>query len=126
MCILLVEDEVLIRFILAEALAQEGFEVREAADGDQASALIAETPDGFSLLVTDIYMPGRLDGVGVARLFRARHPGVPVIYTTGRGVLLNGVGSLGDKDVLIRKPFAPTELLAVVRRLLGVGGDDVR
>lgn len=71
MCILLVEDEWLIRAPVAEELAEVGFEVCEAGSGDQVSALIAETPTPYSLLVTDIHMPGRLDGIGVARLLRA-------------------------------------------------------
>lgn len=124
MCILLVEDEFLIRLIVAEELVESGFEVHEAENGDQAAALIAEAgPDAFRLLVTDVHMPGSLDGIGVARLLRDRYPDIPVIYMTGRPGVLNGVGRLGSKDVLVAKPFIPSELLAVVRRLLDGGKD---
>lgn len=126
MCILLVEDEWLIRAMVAEELAESGFEVREAESGDQASALIAETPTDFDLLVTDIHMPGRLDGIEVARLLRARCPDLPVIYMTGRPDALNAVRPLGTRDVLLRKPFALYELLATARRLLGQGGHRAR
>ena len=121
MCILLVEDEVLIRLIVAEELTESGFEVREAEDGDHAAALIEAQADAFELLVTDIHMPGRLDGIEVARLLRERRPDVPVIYVTGRPGVLNGLGHLGNRAVLLAKPFAPSELLAVVQRLLGGG-----
>ena len=40
-------------------------------------------PAVFTLLVTDIHMPGRLDGIGVAHFMRQRRPDIPVIYTTG-------------------------------------------
>ena len=118
MCILLVEDEWLIREVFAEELIEAGFEVCKADNGDQAAALIDIQSDRLSLLVTDIHMPGRLDGIAVARLLRERRPDIPVIYMTGRPDALNGVGLLGPEDVLLRKPFAPSELLAAARRLL--------
>lgn len=109
----------MIRTIVAEELVDGGFTVREAGDGDQASVLIAQDPTIFSLLVTDIHMPGSLDGIGVARLLRALRPDLPVIYTTGRPDVLNHLQPLGPKDVLLQKPFAPSDLLATARRLLG-------
>ena len=122
MCILLVEDEWLIRELFTEELTEAGFEVREAESGDRAAALIDIQPEQFSLLVTDIHMPGRLDGIAVARLLRERRPDIPVIYMTGRPDALNGIRPLGTRDVLLRKPFAPSELLATARQLLN-GGD---
>jgi len=121
MCILLVEDEWLIRSMVAEVLREGGFAVREAGDGDQASALIAEAPAAYTLLVTDIHMPGSLDGIGVACLLRTCRPDLPVIYTTGRPDVLNTLQPLGAKEVLLRKPFALSDLLSTVRRLLGQG-----
>ena len=118
MCILLVEDEWLIRTMFAEELTRVGFTVHEAESGDQASALIMEDPAPYVLLVTDIHMPGSLDGIGVARLLRARRPGTPVIYTTGRPDVLNALQPLDAREVLLCKPFALSALLAAVRRLL--------
>ena len=121
MCILLVEDEWLIRSMFAEELTLSGFPVCEAENGDQASALIMADPAPYILLVTEIHMPGSLDGIGVARLLRAQRPGVPVIYTTGRPDVLNAMQPLGAKEVLLCKPFAISALLTAVRRLLGQG-----
>lgn len=117
MCILLVEDEFLIRLMLAEELEAEGFEVRVAEDGDRAEELIEDRAAAFTLLVTDIHMPGRLNGLEVARLMRVRHPTVPVIYTTGRPDAVSGT-RLGADEVLVEKPFTPSELLAAVHKLL--------
>ena len=122
MCILLVEDEWLIRTMFAEELTEGGFAVREAENGDQASALIVQDPTLYTLLVTDIHMPGSLDGIGVARLLRARRPDLPVIYTTGRPDVLNALQPLGPKEILLCKPFALSALLAAARRLLGQCG----
>ena len=125
MCILLVEDEWLIRTMFAEELMQSGFAVREAENGDQAFALIMADPAPYTLLVTDIHMPGSLDGIGVARLLRARRPDLPVIYATGRPDMLNTLQPLDAKQILLSKPFALSTLLTAVRQLLGPGSAHV-
>ena len=119
MCILLVEDDWLIRTMVAEELVEGGFMVREAEDGDQASVLIAQEPTVYTLLVTDIHMPGKLDGLAVARLMQAQRPDLPVVYTTARPDVLNHLHPLGPKAALLQKPFALSDLLAMAKRLLG-------
>ncbi|MBV9783295.1 MAG: response regulator [Acidisphaera sp.] len=115
--ILIVEDEFLIRLTLAEALTDEGFEVSEAASGDEALALLEEE-DGIELLLTDIQLPGTLDGIGLARAARKRAPDLPVIYVTGRPDALEAAGGSG-RDVFISKPYLPSEVCAAARRLTG-------
>ena len=119
MCILLVEDEWLIRTMVAEQLTDGSFTVCEAEDGDQASALIAQDPTAFTLLVTDIHMPGSLDGMELARLVRALRPNLPVIYMTGRPDVLNHLRPFGPREILLRKPFALSDLLTTARQMLG-------
>jgi DNA-binding response OmpR family regulator len=116
-CILLVEDELLIRLMLAEELEAEGFEVQVAENGDRAEELIEDRATVFTLLITDVHMPGLLDGLDVARLMRERNPTVPVIYTTGRPDVV-GRARLSADGMLVEKPFTPSELLAVVHQLL--------
>lgn len=118
--VLLVEDEALIRIILAEALMDEGFEVIEAASGDEAVRLVNGSHN-FDLLLTDIQMPGRLDGVALARTLLEHHPDLPVIYVTGRPESLDRIEQR-DQNAYIRKPYSPDEVIAVVRRLLGSDG----
>ncbi len=93
--------------------------MREAGNGDWAFAMTVEDPAAYALLVTDIHMPGSLDGIGVARLLRVRRPDLPVIYTKGMPGLLNALQPLGAREVLLRKPFALSDMLGAVRRLLG-------
>lgn len=118
MCILIVEDEDLIRLILAEEFTSAGFEVCEAADGDAAAVLIRDPPTAFSLLVTDIHMPGSMAGTDVARLLHQHNPDVPVIYITGRPDALNAMGKLGRQEAILPKPFVPSALLRLAQRLL--------
>ena len=115
--ILVVEDEELIRVVLAEVLADEGFHVVEAGSGDEAAGLL-DGPDGFQAVVTDIHMPGARDGIAVGRHARARDPGVPMVYVTGRLDAMAAAGPLGPGDALLPKPYLPSQVLATLRRLL--------
>ena len=74
--LLVVEDEHEIRSILVELLQEAGYDVIAAASGDDASVLLQTAP-GFDALVTDIHMPGQLDGLALARLFRKQYPRKP-------------------------------------------------
>jgi len=116
--ILLVEDEFLIRIVVSEALADAGFEITEAEDTDTAADLI----DGhgrYDLMVTDIQMPGRIDGVELGRLIRARRPGIPVIYTTGRPEAMGKLALLGPDEAFVGKPYPPSEIVGIAWRMLG-------
>lgn len=119
--ILLVEDEFLIRLILSEALVEAGYEVREAESGDEAAELIDSQAE-FDLLVTDIQMPGSTDGLALASLIRERHPGMPVVYMTGRPDVMRGAGRLSEREAFIRKPYGPAEVLSTIQRLLVAEG----
>src|SRR3954469_21283234 len=79
--ILLVEDDPLIREFVVEALREEGFEVIHAANGEQA--LIWCGRKVADVLVTDIKLPGNVDGWQIAERCREHDPGLPVIYATG-------------------------------------------
>ena len=126
MCILLVDDEPLIRMLLSEELLHEGWEVAEAADGDSAAAMIRQPRSRFSMLITDVQMPGELDGLAVARLTRATLPHVPIILTTGRPETLKPLGPHRRNEALVLKPFLPSELVVIVRHLLALPPADNR
>lgn len=115
--VLVVEDQELVRLVLVDLLRDEGFHVVEASTGDAAASLI-DGPGGFDLVVTDIQMPGKLDGIAVGRHARRRHADIPVIYVTGRPESMAGVGRLGSRDAFMRKPYGLQDMVAVVSRLL--------
>ena len=114
--ILVVEDEFFIRLLLAEVLADQGYEVIEAETGDEAVDLI-DYPDSFDAIVTDIHMPGRRNGIDVARYARERHPTIPVIYCTGRPDALDK-NMLGTGQLLIAKPYVALRVADALNRLI--------
>lgn len=119
--ILLVEDECLIRLWIAECLADDGFDVVEAENGDQALGLIGQ-PGTFDLLITDIAMPGPADGNVVATAAKQRYRDLPVIYVSGRPDSLKN--ELGPRDGFIVKPYTAAMVSATARRLLDAGNRD--
>ena len=119
--VLLVEDEVLIRLVAAELLRDEGFEVVEAWDGDEARGLI-DGLDGFDVLFTDVQMPGKFDGIDVALYARRRHPVIPILVVSGYAAhLMTRLGVLDPAAVFMSKPYSLMEVLAVLNRLTGIG-----
>jgi len=79
--ILLVEDEVLIRLMLAEELRSAGFHVLEASNADEAWTILASSLP-VHLLLTDIHMPGRMDGAALAGRARAQYPQLKLVITS--------------------------------------------
>jgi CheY-like chemotaxis protein len=116
-CVLLVEDEGLIRLTLAETLEDAGYTVVEAGSGDEACALLNHK-DQFDVLLTDIQMPGSADGIDVARSFHELHPGRPVVFMTGRPDMMGRVGRLEPSEILLRKPFGSAQMLTALETLL--------
>lgn len=111
LCILLVEDEALVRAVMAADLEDFGFAVVEAEDGAEAVALV-EGGTPVDLLVTDIRLPGPLDGWAVAERVRALRPGLPVIYATGySGAPPRPV----DGSRILHKPFRTEALRDAVQ-----------
>ena len=80
--VLIVEDEMLIRMLLAEALRQADYEVVEAANGEEALSVLHASPDP-DVLITDVRMPGAVDGFELAAYVRRSKPRLKVIITSG-------------------------------------------
>jgi DNA-binding response OmpR family regulator len=110
--ILVVEDDPLIREFTVEALREEDYDVIQASSGEEAVAwCMRQTAD---VLVTDIKLPGEVDGWQIAERCREHNPGLFVIYATGFSpVVARPVpGSLS-----LHKPYHPEELLRAIRQV---------
>ena len=117
-CILVVEDESEIRDMLVEVLRDEGFQIVEAASADAAVELLDLASLG--LVVTDINLPGRRDGIDLALAARRAHPGIPVVFMSGRPTKLAQAHTLSDPAAFLQKPFSFSTLVCAVERLSDV------
>ena len=109
----MVEDEFLIRMTLAEALADEGFDVIEAETGDDALPILKSDPN-IRLLLTDIQLPGVLNGRTLATRAREHLPTLPIIFMTGQP---DSSDRANDRDVFISKPYTLFDICEAARRL---------
>jgi CheY-like chemotaxis protein len=112
--ILLVEDDEAGRISTAGLLRRAGYTVHLAPDYRLALSLL-ESEQSIDLMVTDIVMPDRVNGLALARMARLRRPGIKLLYITGYDIPGLATEALGP---LVRKPFADEELLSAVRQLL--------
>lgn len=113
--VLVVEDEFLIRMTLVEALSDEGFDVAEAESGDLALPMLQSDPS-IQVLLTDIQLPGALDGRSLARRARETRPNLPVLFMTGRpDPTIEATASPIDR--FIAKPYTLSDICSAVRSL---------
>ena len=116
MRILIVEDTKALARSIAQGLAEEGFSVDVAFDGEEGLHLASEV--AYDVLVLDRMLPG-LDGLSLLRRLRERGVATPVLVLTALGELHDRLAGLdGGADDYLLKPFAFDELVARVRALL--------
>jgi signal transduction histidine kinase/CheY-like chemotaxis protein len=114
--VLMVEDDEAVRAIGARFLAQLGYRVHQAGDGDAALALLAAHPE-IEVVFTDIMLPGSLDGLDLAREIRQRRPRLPLLFTSGYA---SGAVQRMEKlpGPMIDKPYHREALARAIRSVL--------
>ena len=110
--VLVVEDNPDVANASAGLLEQLGYRIRLANNAE--AALKELEHDGIDLVFSDIVMPGKMDGLGLAKVLRATRPHLPVLLTTGYSEALAG----GQTDFhILRKPYAIHELSQAIAKL---------
>jgi two-component system, response regulator PdtaR len=112
---MVVEDEALILFTIADELRAAGYTVLEATDADTALDLL-ERYDDIRLVFTDIDMPGSMDGLRLSSVIRDRWPPVRIIVTSGKAAPRASAMPGGSR--FLPKPYSPTTLLDTVHAML--------
>lgn len=115
--ILVVDDEALVRIFAVDFLEEAGFKVFEAPDADEALEILGARPD-IHLVMTDVQMPGSMDGLGLAKVMRERWPGIPVIIASGRHKFEDG--DLSDDVPVLTKPYLPETVLKLIEQKVTV------
>jgi DNA-binding response OmpR family regulator len=118
--ILVVEDEYPLQGIVEEAITEGGFETDILSSGEEALTLFRGHIKDYKALVTDVRLKGKISGWEVARQIREVDPGCPVVYMTG-AARDEWVSQGVPRSVLLQKPFAPAQLVAIVSQLLNTG-----
>lgn len=113
--VLVVEDEIFLRYVTAEYLEDCGFSVLQAANADEAVGLLERNRD-VGAVFSDIQMPGSMNGLGLARWIIETLPGVKVLLTSGQ------VQSATAREwTLLAKPY---DMAEVERRLREMTAQD--
>jgi len=121
--VLLVEDDEHVRQLARTILLRAGFTVLESSDGNTALELATSYGSRIHALLTDVVMPGGLNGVQVATAVRALRPGISVVYMSGyTDNALVGRSLVDDDARYIQKPFTPEALIATLLAALAQAG----
>jgi CheY-like chemotaxis protein len=112
--VLVVEDDELIRFTMAEMLAMLGHEVAEA--GDAVEALAELDRGSFDVLVSDVTLPG-MSGLDLAREALRREPELRLVFASGRSIAVSERVGL-ERAVLLQKPYGSGDLAAALKQVM--------
>lgn len=110
--VLVVEDEELVRASSCDMLERSGLQVYEAADADEAMALLEAHPE-VRVLVTDVKMPGWMSGIDLARQASKKWPDICIMVTSA--YYTTDDGELPENMTLFPKPFSPEALVKEVK-----------
>jgi CheY-like chemotaxis protein len=112
--ILVVEDEILVRLMIAEELRGQDYNVLEAASADEACSVL-QSGVKIDLVLTDIRMPGSIDGAGLVHLIRVERPALKVVLASGH----RPETALVDRaDGFFLKPYDVAKLLQHIKALV--------
>ena len=115
--VLVVEDDEAVRQYACGVLDDLGYRVIEAETGD-AGLIAAECNPEIDIVLTDIVMPGLLDGVAMAREIQKRRPELKILFTSGYSETQPHEGGLVSSANFLKKPYRPADLAEKLRSLL--------
>lgn len=116
--VLAVEDNEKLRRVLVRQLEDLGYSVLEAADGKSALEILRDGGD-INLLLTDVVMPGALNGRELAQAASQIRPGLKVLFTSGFPQTALGPDSLiAERNLFLNKPYRKRDLAQMVRKAL--------
>ncbi|MFS2154626.1 response regulator [Rhizobium sp. Rhizsp42] len=112
--VLVVDDEPLVRMLAVEVAQEAGFEVLEASNADEAVILL-ETVPGIRILMTDVDMPGSMDGLKLAAAVRDRWPPVEIIVVSG--MQRPRIHELPERAIFFDKPYDIAKMVMQLQKM---------
>jgi CheY-like chemotaxis protein len=117
--VLVVEDNDPLRLSIARTLKAVGYSVVEAESGDAALALLDDKCGDIDVVLTDVIMPGQLQGPDLVHLIRKRRLDMPVIFMSGYPHEANVHGNgIRENDISLMKPVGRSDMLFALERAL--------
>jgi CheY-like chemotaxis protein len=116
--VLLVDDEAVVLTLMGRVLQKAGVRTVLCTSGDDAMLALQDPAHEFVLVVTDVSMPGSLDGIGLAAEIWRLRPGLPVVVVSGS---VESLGRARENEVVravLAKPIHPDELVGIARDLV--------
>jgi two-component system, response regulator PdtaR len=114
--IVVVEDETLIRMLLVETLNDAGFAVMEAARADEALEILQAKAPEIGVVVTDIHMPGQMNGLDLAQYASRHWPWISVLMASGKAP--PKLQELPPNTHFIPKPYALEQVVTQVQKMV--------
>jgi len=112
--ILFVEDETLLRLWIADELRASGFIVYEAATADEALDVLRSSVP-IQVVLTDVRMPGRMDGAALAEWLRRERPELKIIIASAQSNAIRA-------DASVPKPYSPAQIVGTIAKLFDLEG----
>jgi two-component system, response regulator PdtaR len=115
LAVLVVEDDPLVRALAVEIVEEAGYVALEAADADEAVAIL-ETRSDIAVLFTDINMPGSIDGLKLAHAVRDRWPPIKIVMVSGKVALT--ANDMPSNSRFFAKPYQTSRMISELRSLI--------
>jgi CheY-like chemotaxis protein len=115
--VLVVEDEVLVRLVIADYLRECGYRVHEAVSAEEAILILQAPEVSIDVVFSDVEMPGNMDGFGLARWVRSNMPKTQVILTSGVERSADIAATLCEAGPLLKKPYPSRDVVDRIRQL---------
>jgi CheY-like chemotaxis protein len=116
--VLVVEDEVLVRYVISDYLRECGYKVIEASSADEALQLLQKASVRVDIMLSNVQLPGAIDGFALARWVRTHHPGIGVILA---GTISRAAGAAAElcmEGPMLSRPYEPQAVVDRIKRLL--------
>ena len=118
--VLVVEDEVLVRLVIAGYLRDCGYRVIEAGNAAEALKVLEREDARVGVVLTDVEMPGEMDGFALARWLRRERPDIDVVMAGTPRRAADAAGELCEQGPASERPYEPAAVVDRIRQLLAL------
>jgi CheY-like chemotaxis protein len=116
--VLVVEDAVLVRYVISDYLRECGYKVIEASSTEEALQVLQKASVRVDILLSNVQLPGALDGFVLARWVHDNHPEIGVILVGTISRAADAAAELCEEGPMLAKPYEPQAVVDRIKRLL--------